>query len=133
MKKYYQNFQLIINRKIVNKKQIRCHKSKQNQEVEQIIRVALQEGLEPQNINYMILQFKAEVTTKVAQKIIDEIQEQAQDSFIGNYKNMIVFPNSLVFGVLLELFQEQNDRKDNCENDLLKKWVQAAAILLFVN
>ncbi|EAS04107.1 transmembrane protein, putative (macronuclear) [Tetrahymena thermophila SB210] len=40
---------------------------------------------------------------------------------------------SIVFGVLLWVFQDQGDKNDYCEHDVLKKWAQATAIMLFIN
>ncbi|KAL4492546.1 hypothetical protein ABPG72_007659 [Tetrahymena utriculariae] len=39
----------------------------------------------------------------------------------------------IVLGVLLWVFQDQGDRNDYCEYDVLKKWAQATAIMLFIN
>ncbi|EAS04108.1 transmembrane protein, putative (macronuclear) [Tetrahymena thermophila SB210] len=40
---------------------------------------------------------------------------------------------SIVFGVLLWVFQDQGDKNDYCQHDILKKWAQATAIMLFIN
>ncbi|KAL4446149.1 hypothetical protein ABPG74_021688 [Tetrahymena malaccensis] len=39
----------------------------------------------------------------------------------------------IVFGVLLWVFQDNGDKNDYCQHDVLKKWAQAAAIMLFIN